>query len=60
MAASGESPPQTKSGGRQTLTTIGVVLLSLLGFATFFIGFLIAPLAILVVFGLVFAARNKS
>jgi hypothetical protein len=36
------------------------VLLSLLGFATFFIGFLIAPLAILLIFGLVFAARNKS
>lgn len=49
-------PPRKQDGG----ALLGLVVLALLGFAVFFVGFLLAPLLILLVFCLVFAARNKS
>ncbi len=39
---------------------VGAVLLALIGFALFFVGFLLAPLAILLAFCLIFAARDRS
>lgn len=39
---------------------IGVVLATLIAFSAFFVGFLLAPLAILLFFSLIFYSRNRS
>jgi hypothetical protein len=52
-----ESPPRQRSS---VFSLIGVVLLTLIAFSAFFIGFLLAPLAILLFFSLIFYARNRS
>jgi hypothetical protein len=44
----------------QPLALIGVTLLALLGFAVFFLSFLVAPLAILLIFYVGFAASDRS
>lgn len=41
------------------LRVFGAVLLILLGFAAFFLGFLIAPFVLLVIFYLVMQARDR-
>jgi hypothetical protein len=42
------------------LTLIGIVVIVMLGFAAFFISFLVAPLAILALFYFVLAASERS
>lgn len=42
------------------LALIGITLIALLGFAVFFLSFLVAPLAILVIFYIGFAASDRS
>lgn len=42
------------------LALIGVTLIALLGFAVFFLSFLVAPLAILLIFYVGFAASDRS
>jgi hypothetical protein len=44
----------------QPLALIGVTLIALLGFAVFFLSFLVAPLAILLIFYVGFAASDRS
>lgn len=44
----------------QPLALIGVTLIALLGFAVFFLSFLVAPLAILMIFYVGFAASDRS
>jgi hypothetical protein len=39
---------------------VGVVLLTLIAFSLFFVGFLLAPLAVLLFFALIFYSRNRS
>jgi hypothetical protein len=53
---SGPRAPARKQRG----ALLGVVVLSLLGFAAFFVGFVLAPLAILLIFCLVIASRNRT
>jgi hypothetical protein len=50
--------PKRRSTGPFAL--VGAVVLALIGFALFFVGFLLAPLAILLAFCLIFAARDRS
>ena len=42
------------------LALLGVVLIALLGFAVFFLSFLVAPLAILLIFYVGFAVSDRS
>jgi hypothetical protein len=42
------------------MALIGVTLIALLGFAVFFLSFLVAPLAILMIFYVGFAASDRS
>lgn len=42
------------------MALIGVALIALLGFAVFFLSFLVAPLAILMIFYVGFAASDRS
>jgi hypothetical protein len=44
----------------RVFSLIGVVLLTLVAFSAFFVGFLLAPLAVLLFFSLIFYARNRS
>jgi hypothetical protein len=44
----------------QPLALIGVTLAALLGFAVFFLSFLVAPLAILLIFYVGFSASDRS
>lgn len=54
-------PPEGAPEERyQPLALISVVLVALLGFAVFFLSFLVAPLAILAVFYVGFAASDRS
>ncbi|MEA2299226.1 MAG: hypothetical protein QOF77_2162 [Solirubrobacteraceae bacterium] len=58
-------PPVATTGNQQPdrrrrAGAVGVVILALLGFAAFFVGFLLAPLLLLLIFSLAFAARNRS
>jgi ABC-type multidrug transport system fused ATPase/permease subunit len=46
--------------GYQPMALVGVVLIALLGFAVFFLSFLVAPLAILMIFYVGFAASDRS
>jgi hypothetical protein len=50
-------PPQERY---QPLALIGVTLIALLGFAVFFLSFLVAPLAILLIFYVGFAASDRA
>lgn len=47
-------------GQYQPMALVGVTLLALVGFAAFFLSFLVAPLAILVLFYVGFAAADRS
>jgi small-conductance mechanosensitive channel len=44
----------------QPMALIGVTLIALIGFAMFFLSFLVAPLAILMIFYVGFAASDRS
>jgi hypothetical protein len=44
----------------QPLALVGVTLIALLGFAVFFLSFLVAPLAILMIFFVGFSASDRS
>jgi hypothetical protein len=44
----------------QPMALVGVTLIALLGFAVFFLSFLVAPLAILMIFYVGFAASDRS
>ena len=54
-----ETPPRQEERF-QPLALIGVTLIALLGFAVFFLSFLVAPLAILMIFYVGFAASDRS
>jgi hypothetical protein len=54
--APGGAPPQRAN----VLSLVAVVLLTLVAFSAFFIGFLLAPLAVLLFFSLIFYSRNRS
>lgn len=56
--ADGMTEPQEER--YQPLALIGVTLVALLGFAVFFLSFLVAPLAILIIFYVGFAASDRS
>lgn len=53
-------PPEQQEERYQPLALISVTLIALLGFAVFFLSFLVAPLAILVIFYVGFAASDRS
>ena len=53
------SPDQNDEAYRP-LALIGVILLALCGFAVFFLSVLVAPLAILAIFYILFAASDRS
>jgi uncharacterized SAM-binding protein YcdF (DUF218 family) len=53
-------PPQQREDRYQPLALIGVTMIALLGFAVFFLSFLVAPLAILLIFYVGFAASDRS
>jgi len=53
-------PPDQREQRYQPLTLIGVTLVTLLGFAVFFVSFLVAPLAILAIFYITFAASDRA
>lgn len=53
-------PPDPSDERYNPLALISVVLIALLGFAVFFLSFLVAPLAILLIFYLGFAASDRS
>jgi hypothetical protein len=53
-------PEQPSDEHYQPLAVLAVVLGALLLFAAFFIGFIVAPLAILLVFYVVFSAVDRS
>jgi hypothetical protein len=50
-------PPRQRT---HVLSLVGVVLLTLIAFSAFFVGFLLAPLAVLLFFSLIFYTRNRS
>jgi hypothetical protein len=52
--------PQPREDRYQPLALIGVTLIALIGFAVFFLSFLVAPLAILLIFYVGFAASDRS
>jgi hypothetical protein len=52
--------PEQPQERYQPLALIGVTLIALLGFAVFFLSFLVAPLAILLIFYVGFAASDRS
>ena len=53
-------PPDQRDERYQPLALISVTLIALLGFAVFFLSFLVAPLAILIIFYVGFAASDRS
>lgn len=53
-------PPHPHTENYSPLALIATLLFALLLFALFFIGFLVAPLAILVIFYIFFAASDRS
>ena len=55
-----ETPPPHHEERYQPLALIGVTMVALLGFAVFFLSFLVAPLAILMIFYVGFAASDRS
>jgi hypothetical protein len=54
------SPEQQPHERYRPLALIGVTLMALLGFAVFFLSFLVAPMAILVIFYVGFALSDRS
>ena len=53
-------PPEQPEERYKPLALISVTLIALLGFAVFFLSFLVAPLAILLIFYVGFAASDRS
>lgn len=57
---SGPEPHNHQEDGYQPMALIGVTMIALLGFAMFFLSFLVAPLAILMIFYVGFAASDRA
>jgi small-conductance mechanosensitive channel len=57
---SGPDPNTHHEDRYQPMALIGVTMVALLGFAMFFLGFLVAPLAILMIFYVGFAASDRA
>ena len=55
-----ETPPPNHDERYQPLALVAVTLIALLGFAVFFLSFLVAPLAILMIFFVGFSASDRS
>lgn len=55
-----ETPPTHHEDRYQPMALVGVTLIALVGFAVFFLSFLVAPLAILMIFYVGFAASDRS
>jgi uncharacterized membrane protein SirB2 len=53
-------PPEPSEERYRPWALIGITLISLAGFAVFFLSFLVAPLAILLIFYVGFAASDRS
>ena len=61
MSLGPESTPTTpQEDAYQPMALVGVTLIALLGFAMFFLSFLVAPLAILIIFYVGFAASDRA
>jgi len=60
MAMGSDLNNQHHDDGFQPLALISVTLCALLGFAVFFLSFLVAPMAILIIFYVGFAASDRS
>jgi hypothetical protein len=56
----GPETPNHNEERYQPMALIGVTLIALLGFAVFFLSFLVAPLAILMIFFVGFSASDRS
>jgi hypothetical protein len=57
---SGPDPNTHHEDRYQPMALIGVTMIALLGFAMFFLSFLVAPLAILMIFYVGFAASDRA
>lgn len=57
---SADPPAQPQPERHQPLALLGITLIALAGFAVFFLSFLVAPLAILAIFYVGFAASDRS
>ncbi|MFL5847170.1 MAG: hypothetical protein ACJ762_21035 [Solirubrobacteraceae bacterium] len=55
-----ETQPAHHDDRYQPMALVGVTLIALVGFAVFFLSFLVAPLAILMIFYVGFAASDRS
>src|SRR4051794_39925357 len=53
-------PPNHSEDRYQPMALVGVTMIALLGFAVFFLSFLVAPLAILIIFYVGFAASDRA
>lgn len=53
-------PPERPEERYQPLALVSVMVIALLGFAAFFLSFLVAPLAILAIFYVGFAASDRA
>jgi len=53
-------PPEPQEERYRPWALIGITLIALVGFAVFFLSFLVAPLAILLIFYVGFAASDRS
>ncbi|HEX2016977.1 MAG TPA: hypothetical protein VGN69_09795 [Solirubrobacteraceae bacterium] len=53
-------PPERREERYQPLALLSVTLIALLGFSVFFLSFLVAPLAILAIFYVGFAASDRA
>lgn len=56
----GPETPNDREDRYQPMALVGVTLVALVGFAVFFLSFLVAPLAILMIFYVGFAASDRS
>jgi hypothetical protein len=58
--STGRAPGSAPAQRTNVFGLVAVVLLTLVAFSAFFIGFLLAPLAVLLFFSLIFYSRNRS
>jgi hypothetical protein len=56
----GGAPEGVRGTRANVFSLVAVVLLTLVAFSAFFIGFLLAPLAVLLFFSLIFYSRDRS
>ena len=60
MSLGTDPTPNHHEDAYQPMALIGVTLIALVGFAMFFLSFLVAPLAILMIFYVGFAASDRA